>query len=59
MLKIKKQKNLVISTVGDHSLHKFWIKSKNYDTFLIYFGNNNLFQNESNFINKQKDINFI
>ena len=34
-------KYLVISTVGDESLHKEWIKdSPNFDLVLIYYGNN-------------------
>jgi hypothetical protein len=36
-------KNLVITSVGDSSLHNHWIEAKefkNFDLFLIYFGNN-------------------
>ena len=34
-------KNLIISSVGDNSLHEKWITNeKNYDIFLIYYGNN-------------------
>ena len=36
-----KSKNLVISTVGDKSLHKTWLsKDKNFDLILLYYGDN-------------------
>jgi hypothetical protein len=56
MIKIKK--NLVISTVGDKSLHKYWSKSSKYDTFLIYFGDNDLFKDDSKFYKKAKGYKF-
>lgn len=35
------KKNLIISAVGDKSLHKEWINSRSvYDLILIYYGNN-------------------
>lgn len=58
MIKIRKNKNLVMSTVGDKSLHRFWSKSSNFDTYLIYFGDNDLFKNESKFYKKAKGYKF-
>lgn len=37
MLKVKNNKNLIISAVGDESLHENWIDG-NFDTCLIYYG---------------------
>lgn len=39
-LRLERRKNLVISAVGDSSLHRYWIPQKhsNYDLFLIYYG---------------------
>lgn len=51
-------KNLVISTVGDQSLHKFWCKSNDYDTFLIYYGDNIGYEGESTFYKKAKGYKF-
>ena len=33
-------KNLIISAVGDNSLHEKWMGSSNVDLFLIYYGDN-------------------
>jgi hypothetical protein len=33
-------KNLIISAVGDNSLHEKWVGSDSVDLFLIYYGNN-------------------
>jgi hypothetical protein len=40
MIKFK-NKNLIISCVGDNSLHKNWINKKSYDLFLINYGSKN------------------
>jgi Protein of unknown function (DUF707). len=47
-------KNLVISTVGDQSLHKLWIKSEAYDTCLVYYGDKEGYPEESTFYKKAK-----
>jgi hypothetical protein len=55
MIKFKKSKNLVISTVGDSSLHKFWCNKNNkFDTFLIYYGDKNNYKNQSTYYKKAK-----
>lgn len=41
------KKNLIISCVGDDSLHKKWLNNNiNYDICLIYYGDNELNKNE-------------
>lgn len=38
---LMKKKYLIISTVGDHSLHSEWLAGeRNFDVFLLYYGNN-------------------
>lgn len=49
MLHIEQPKNLVVCTVGDHSLHRSWSKPGHFHTCLIYFGNQTGYQNESDF----------
>lgn len=51
-------KNLIISTVGDKSLHKFWNSSKDYDTFLIYYGDNIGYENQSTYYKKTKGFKY-
>jgi len=45
---------LVISAVGDDSLHRYWSKSKNFDTCLIYYGDGNGYPHESRYYRKDK-----
>jgi hypothetical protein len=54
MIKLNKNKNLVISTVSDSSLHKSWCNSKAFDTYLIYFGDNKGFKGETKYYKKAK-----
>ena len=55
----KLKKNLVISTVGDESLHKHWIDCGQYfDTFLVYYGDNKGYENESRYYQRQKGSKF-
>lgn len=49
-----KPRYLVISAVGDQSLHKYWSKSNSYDTCLIYYGNNQGYHNESKYYKEAK-----
>lgn len=51
---IKFKKNLVISTVGDSSLHKHWCGSKLFDTYLIYYGNKEGYSGETKYYKKSK-----
>lgn len=47
-------KNLVISTVSDTSLHKSWVQSEGYDTYLIYYGDKIGYEGESTHYKKAK-----
>lgn len=48
------KKNLVISTVGDKSIHKNWSEPNDlYDTFLIYYGDQEGFEGECNYYKRQ------
>lgn len=47
-------KNLVISTVGDLSLHKTWSSSDDYDTYLIYYGDDKGYDGQSKFYKRAK-----
>lgn len=51
---IKFNKNLVISTVSDSSLHRSWCHSQNFDTYLIYFGDKQGFKGETKYYKKAK-----
>lgn len=54
MIKLNK-KNLVISTVGDNSLHRNWnTKDADFDVCLIYFGENEGYFGESKYYKKEK-----
>ncbi len=46
-------RNLVISTVGDHSLHRHWIDG-GFDTFLVYFGDGAGYEGESKYHKRTK-----
>ncbi len=48
-------KNLIISTVGDESLHNQWISNpnSNFDTVLIYYGDKKPFSSEPNRYNRK------
>lgn len=54
MFKIKK--NLIIATVGDQSLHKYWMNEK-YDLLLINYGNND-YSSDSKYYKKAKGTKF-
>lgn len=47
-------KFLVISTVGDDSLHRYWSKSERFDTCLIYYGDGKGYENESKYYIRSK-----
>lgn len=49
---------LVISAIGDESLHQHWCKSPNYDTFLIYYGEGKGFPHESKYYKRAKGPKF-
>jgi hypothetical protein len=49
------KKNLIISAVGDQSLHRHWISpDKNYDICLIHFGENNSYEKEVEYCRRAK-----
>jgi hypothetical protein len=54
-----KNKNLVIASVGDKSLHGFWMpcKNKNYDLFLINYGQKS-YKNDCNFYLEKKGFKY-
>ncbi len=56
MMKLKR--NLVISAVGDESLHRHWMPCDGYDIFLIYYGDNEGFPGESEFYKRRKGTKF-
>lgn len=51
-------KNLVISTVGDSSLHRHWIQSKDYDSYLIYYGEKEGYKSQSTYYKTKKGYKF-
>ena len=52
---IKFKKNLVISAVGDESLHRCWSESNQfYDTMLIYYGDGEGYADECSLQKRQK-----
>lgn len=57
---INPSKNLVICAVGDESLHKNWIPKRkdNYDLFLIYYGDNEGYENDSKCYIREKGPKF-
>lgn len=58
MLKIP-QKNLVISAVGDESLHKYWLSDNyNFDSYLIYYGNKKGYLGESTFYKEARGFKY-
>jgi hypothetical protein len=54
-----KNKNLVIASVGDRSLHNFWMpdRDKNYDLFLINYGQKS-YKNDCNFYLEKKGFKY-
>lgn len=58
MIKLQKtqKENLVISTVGDQSLHRYWIPSanSNYDLGLIYYGDGEGYPDDTPLFIKRK-----
>jgi hypothetical protein len=55
---IKFKKNLVISTVGDNSLHKQWCVSNLFDTYLIYYGDKEGYSGETKYYKKSKGFKY-
>jgi hypothetical protein len=55
---LPQSKFLVISTVSDRSLHRFWCPSKAYDTCLIYYGNGEGFPDVSTYYVRAKGPKF-
>lgn len=51
-------KNLVISTVSDSSLHRHWIQSKDYDSYLIYYGEKEGYEGQSTYYKRKKGYKF-
>jgi hypothetical protein len=52
-------KNLVIGAVGDKSLHHHWLNGKrNYDLFLIYFGDGQGYEGEGEYYKRAKGYKF-
>lgn len=52
------KKYLVISAVGDESLHRHWCQSKNYDTLLIYYGDGVGYKHHSKYYKEAKGPKF-
>ena len=58
MIKLNK-KNLIISTVGDNSLHRRWLSnSASYDVALIYYGDSVGYEGESKYYYKSKGFKY-
>ena len=49
----KTHNNLIISAVGDNSLHEHWTPAKDFDLFLIYYGNKDFEDRSSTFCMKK------
>lgn len=58
MIHYKSNKNIVISAVGDESLHRRWMPANGYDIFLIYYGDNKGFPDDSKFYKRKKGTKF-
>ena len=54
MLKEPKPRNIVVSTVGSQSLHRNWVSEGNYDTMLIYYGNEHGYEGQSTYYHEQQ-----
>lgn len=59
MIKYKNKKNLIVSTVGNNSLHKKWGSLKNscFDLFLINYGNKS-YKNDSKYYIEKKGFKY-
>lgn len=59
-MKIDKRRNLVIAAVGDQSLHTHWklLKRADFDLFLIYYGDNEGYEQSSRYHVRKKGTKF-